>query len=80
MENIVINKINLKKEILKDLSQEAIDFMKKALKKNHEKRYTAEQLLNHSWFYKMNKTDIPPLNKQYRYRILLNLKNFSKAN
>ena len=42
MENIINNKINLKKEILKDLSQEAIDFMKKALKKNHEKRYTAE--------------------------------------
>ena len=50
------------------------------MNKDQEKRYSAKQLLDHPWFVKMGKQTIPEVDKEYKFRILKNLMNFSKAN
>jgi len=44
------NKYGLEEKYSKYLTRNGIDFMRKCLDYDQNKRYTAHQLLNHEWF------------------------------
>ena len=50
LKEIILKKpLDFEKDYLKNLSNQSIDFMKKALNKDYNQRYSAKQLLDHPW-------------------------------
>eukprot|EP01022_Parablepharisma_sp_SALTPOND_P018088 TRINITY_DN293_c0_g1_i1.p1 TRINITY_DN293_c0_g1~~TRINITY_DN293_c0_g1_i1.p1 ORF type:complete len:552 (+),score=64.24 TRINITY_DN293_c0_g1_i1:2543-4198(+) len=58
----------------RNISTDAKDLILKMLEKNVEKRYTAKQCLDHSWFQKHGDTSFPQLD----VKLLNRLKNYKK--
>lgn len=50
---IVERKLDYTKEYFSRLNPDAVDFIKKMLERNVEKRASAQQLLNHPWMQRM---------------------------
>ena len=60
-----------------DISPEAKDLLKGLLLKNTDKRFSAEQSLNHAWFKKMKEMiKIKEVTKENLTKVAANLKNF----
>lgn len=76
---IVQNPVNLNKPIFKEISDAAKDFIKKAMTKDPNERFSAEQLLKHEWMLNMNKANDKVLSLEAQRDILTNLASFSKA-
>jgi calcium-dependent protein kinase len=60
-----------------DISPEAKDLLKNLLKKEINKRFSAEQAMNHIWFKKMKEImNFKEVSKENLNRLAVNLKNF----
>ncbi len=73
--NKIINEeVKFKGNCWKNVSNEAIDFIKKCLIKDYNLRPSAKELVNHNWFVNIKNIEKKPLNNE----ILQNLKKFVK--
>ena len=69
-QNILSKPIDFKQEFLKHLSKNAIDFMQKATIRDHLKRYSAKQLLDHPWIVNMNKKNEQKIDEKTHSQII----------
>ena len=69
-QNILSKPIDFKQEFLKHLSKNAIDFMQKATIRDHLKRYSAKQLLDHPWIVNMNKKNEQKIDEKTHFQIV----------
>ena len=75
-QKIISEEINYKSSLLKSLSPEAIDFLKKLLEKNPDKRISSSQALNHPWLKKY--APHTKVNKAFCKKVYKNLSNFKE--
>ena len=73
-EKILSEEIDYNKKEIKSLSPEAVDFMKKLLEKNPDKRIISSQALEHIWLKKY--APHTKVNKAFSRKIYKNLSNF----
>ena len=73
-EKILSEEIDYNKNEIKSLSPEAVDFMKKLLEKNPDKRISSSQALEHIWLKKY--APHTKVNKAFSRKIYKNLSNF----
>ena len=73
-QKIISEEINYDSNRIKNLSKESIDFMKKLLEKNPDKRISSAQALEHSWIKKY--APHTKVNRAFSRKIYKNLSNF----
>ena len=73
-QKIISEEINYDNNRIKNLSKESIDFMKKLLEKNPDKRISSAQALEHSWIKKY--APHTKVNRAFSRKIYKNLSNF----
>ena len=73
-QKIISEEIDYEKSSIKALSKEAVDFMKKLLEKNPDKRISSSQALEHAWIKKF--APHTKVNKAFSRKIYKNLSNF----
>jgi calcium-dependent protein kinase len=73
-QKIISEEIDYEKSSIKALSKEAVDFMKKLLEKNPDKRISSSQALEHAWIKKY--APHTKVNKAFSRKIYKNLSNF----
>ena len=73
-QKIVSEEIDYENKKIKVLSKEAVDFMKKLLEKNPDKRISSAQALEHEWLKKY--APHTKVNKAFSKKIYKNLSNF----
>ena len=73
-QRIISDKIDFTNSKIKSLSSEAVDFMKKLLEKNPEKRISSSEALEHIWLKK--KAPQTKVNKAFSRRIYKNISKF----
>ena len=73
-QKIVTEEINFDNSKFKNLSKEAVDFLKKLLEKNQDKRISSAQALEHVWIKKF--APQTKVNRAFSRKIYKNLSNF----
>ena len=78
-QQILFKNIDLNKPYFSNASKNVKDFILKALNRNIDARWSAEQLLQHPWIVEMSKLNEVPIEESVQKDILYNLQQFAKA-